>query len=197
MSISKTQIFNIALNILGVSTPLENPNSSDSRAILLNNYYELAKNCVLKDFDWNFASTYRILALSEERSVLNKYLYCYDYPNDCISARELFDSTAEFSLPFEIASVKSCPKVILTNAKNAILRYTRRIDKEIYFSCEFSMALSYYLASLTSNVIVGSLQKGELAFEKYKEILSRAKLLNAVEGADTVYDDKTYLDGRN
>ena len=59
------------------------------------------------------------------------------------------------------------------------------------------MALSYYLASLTSNVIVGSLQKGELAFEKYKEILSRAKLLNAVEGADTVYDDKTYLDGRN
>ena len=58
------------------------------------------------------------------------------------------------------------------------------------------MALAYYLASLTSNVLVGSIQKGELAYEKYKQILKRAKLLNAKEGSDFIYEDDTYLDSR-
>ena len=58
------------------------------------------------------------------------------------------------------------------------------------------MALSYYLASLTSNVISGSLQKGELAYEKYKQILKHAKLINASEGAENLVDDTTYIDSR-
>ena len=197
MSISKVQIFNITLNILGVSTSIENPNSPDSCAILLNNYYELAKEYVLKDFDWNFASTYRVLAVGEEQSVLNKFSYCYTYPNNCISAREVYDSYTQTEMPFKIATLESGSKVILTDAQGAILRYTRKIDKEIYFTGEFSMALAYYLASLTSNVIAGSLQKGELAYEKYKTFLKHAKMLNATEGADIIYDDKTYLDGRS
>ena len=91
MSISKVQIFNIALNILGVSTPLETVNSSDNKAILLNNYYELARNCVLKDFDWNFASTFRELSLSSKQECTFQYKYAYDYPNDCICARDVFE----------------------------------------------------------------------------------------------------------
>ena len=59
------------------------------------------------------------------------------------------------------------------------------------------MATAYYLASLTSNVITGSIQKGELAFEKYKVFTKRAKVLNATEGADNLYSEETYLDGRN
>ena len=41
MSLSRAKLYNITLNILGVSNPLENANSSDNRAILLNNNYEL------------------------------------------------------------------------------------------------------------------------------------------------------------
>ena len=66
MSLSKAQIFNISLNILGISNPLENANINDNRAILLNNYYELARDYVLKDFDWNFASTFKALTLCEK-----------------------------------------------------------------------------------------------------------------------------------
>ena len=58
------------------------------------------------------------------------------------------------------------------------------------------MALSYYLASLTSNVLVGSLQKGEMAYEKYQQILKRARVLNAQEGSDVLYDDDTYINSR-
>ena len=197
MSISKAQIFNITLNILGVSTPLENANSDDNRAILLNNYYELARDYVLKDYDWNFACTYKNLSLSEDENIAKKFVYCYDYPNDCICARDIFQQGAYVLQKFEVVSLSSGQKVILSDVENAILRYTKRIEKEIFFTCEFAMALSYYLASLTSSVITGSIQKGEIAYDKYRILLKRAKVLNAQEGTDYLYEDETYLDGRN
>ena len=41
---SRIQIYNIALNTLGISTPVENINIKDNKIILLNNYYDLAKD---------------------------------------------------------------------------------------------------------------------------------------------------------
>ena len=197
MSYSKAQIFNIALNILGVSTPLENANSTDNRAILLNNYYFLARDYVLKDFDWNFASAFKELALVQKFDLIADYKYCYDYPNDCICARDLFEKGDYKIQKFTISSLESGDKVILTNVERAVLRYTRRVDKETYFSCEFSIALAYYLASLTSNVITGSMQKGESAYQKYRDILKHAKVLNADEGIEDIYNENTYLDARS
>ena len=196
MANSKAQIFNIALNILGVSNPLENADSTDNRAILLNNYYKIARDYVLKDFDWNFASTFRELAGLNKSDNSSSWEYCFANPNDCICARDLFEK-GNFKLQkFEIASLLSGEKVILTNVLEPVLRYTKRVENEVYFSSEFTMALSHYLASLTSNVITGSATKGELAYEKYLKILKRAKTLNAREGADYIYDNNTYLDSR-
>ena len=196
MANSKAQIFNIVLNTLGVSNPLENADSSDNRAILLNNYYKIARDYVLKDFDWNFASTFRELAIIENADNSSNWEYCYAYPNDCICARDIFEKGSFELQKFEISSLSSGEKVILTNVSNPILRYTRRVENEVYFVSEFTMALSYYLASLTSNVITGSSTKGELAFEKYRKTLKRAKTLNAREGTDYVYREDTYLDSR-
>lgn len=196
MGHSKAQIFNITLNILGVSNPLENANSSDNRAILLNNYYKIARDYVLKDFDWNFACAFKELAQFAQNLNHSSYQYCYAYPNDCICARDVFQKGNFEIQKFEITSLENGEKAILTDTNEAVLRYTRRVEKEIYFTPEFSMALSYYLASLTSNVITGSIQKGEIAFEKYNKILKRAKLLNAREGADYIYSEDTYLDSR-
>ncbi len=196
MTQSKAQIFNITLNILGVSMPLENGNSTDNRAILLNNYYELARDYVLKDFDWNFASTFKELALCENPVSQFQYKYCYNYPNDCICTRDVFRKNSYAIEKYSISSLSNGQKVILCDVENAILRYTRRVEKEIFFSCEFAMALSYYLASLTANVLVGSIQKGEIAYEKYNQLIKRAKVLNAQEGVETIDDELTYLDSR-
>lgn len=196
MSLSRARIFNIVLNILGVSNPLENVNANDNRAILLNNYYDLARDYVLKDFDWNFASAYRELSLKNISLNHSSYNYVYDYPNDCICARDVFSKNTPELQKFCVSSFNDGDKVILTNTENAILRYTRRVEKEVYFSCEFTMALAHYLASLTSSVISGNLQKGEIAYEKYLKILKHARVLNAHEGAENLYDENTYLDSR-
>lgn len=197
MTFSKAQIFNITLNILGVSMPLENANSNDNRAILLNNYYFLARDYVLKDFDWNFASTFKELSLVQNFDLIFGYKYCYDYPNDCICARDVFEKGDYRIQKYTVASLENGDRAIFTNVEHAVLRYTRRIDKEIYFGCEFSMALAHYLAALTSNVLTGSTQKGEAAYQKYRAILKRAKVLNAEEGINNVYDENTYIDARS
>lgn len=196
MAISKTQIFNIALNILGVSNPLENPNSNDNRTILLNNYYELARDYVLKDFDWNFASCFKEISLCEEQIKYANFSYSYNYPNDCICIRDIFEKGNYISQKFSIVCQNNGNTVVLTDVKNPIIRYTKRIEKEIFFSCEFAMALAYYLASLSANVICGSVQKGEIAWDKYQKILKRAKVLNAYEANEILYNENDYLDAR-
>lgn len=192
---SRIQIYNIALNTLGISTPVENINIKDNKIILLNNYYDLAKDYVLRDFDWNFASTFRELSLKSSENI-GEYKYSYNYPNNCLCARNIFQKDNFVLQKFIVSTLIDEEKVILTNVEKPILRYTRRIDREIYFPSEFSMALSYYLAALTANVLTGNNQKGELAYEKYKSVLKHAKMLNAQEGADYIYEDTTYLDAR-
>ena len=78
MAISKIQIFNITLNILGVSVPIEKANYDDNRYILLNNYYELSRDYVLKDFDWNFASAYVEPSLIKINQDFSEYKYTFD-----------------------------------------------------------------------------------------------------------------------
>ena len=196
MTSSKAQIFNITLNILGVSNPLENANSTDNRAILLNNYYKLARDYVLKDFDWNFASTYKELSLIDDADNSSNWEYCFSYPNDCVCARDIFQKGTFQLQKFDISSLPTGEKVILTNVYEPVLRYTKRVENEVYFTSEFSMALAHYLASLTSCVITGNGTKGQMAYDKYLRILRRAKTLNAREGADYVYNDETYLESR-
>lgn len=197
MTISKAQIFNIALNILGVSTPLENPNSVDNRAILLNNYYELARDYVLKDFDWNFASAFKELSLCEEQLKMSGFKFTFNYPNDCLFARELFLKDNYFCEKFSVATLSNGNSVILTDVEVPVLRYTRRVEKEVFFTSEFAMALAHYLASLTANVIAGSVQKGENAWQKYIKILKHARVINAYESKEINYDVDEFLNARN
>ena len=64
MNYTKAKIFNMALKNLRVSVSIQNPNQSDKNTIILNEFYDSAKEQVLKDFDWNFANSYRELTLT-------------------------------------------------------------------------------------------------------------------------------------
>ncbi len=196
MIFSKTMIFNLTLNALGVSSAIENSNmQSDTRAILLNNQYEFARDNVLKDFDWNFAMAFKDLALTGNKCPDPKYLYEFAYPNDCVSARAVLDELGK-EKQFRPATNESGQKVILTKINPCKLRYTRLVTKEALFCPEFAFALVQMLAFLTSEVITGSSEKGNNALKKYQMIIGKAKAQNANEGADEDENDTTYIDDR-
>ena len=198
MTISKTTIFNMALNELGVSAPITNADAQDdTRAIILNNFYETARDEVLKAFDWNFAEKYRVLTRTKDDCIDPRYNYVYDFPDDCLSAREIYVIDGDKKKKkFRVSANEQGKKVILTEHDGVVLRYTRMVKKENFFDSEFAMSLALYLAALTGQSIIGSEQKALNALRKYNERVKLGQVANASEGQQKDEDDSTYLDAR-
>lgn len=196
MNYTKAKIFNIALKNLRVSVSIQNANQSDKNTNILNEYYDSAKEQVLKDFDWNFANCYRELALTGNIPMNPKYLYEYDYPNDCIFTREIISYVSDEPVEFEVASNSTGQKIINTNITPAVLRYTKLIDNESLFSSEFAMALCWYLAFLAAPAITGNRSIQSDCLNIYKNILAKAKSLNASEGYVNNKDICSWIEAR-
>ena len=197
MAYSKVGIFNMALHHLSVTAPISvNSMDKDSKAIILNNFYETARDEVLKAFDWGFASAYKDLTLSTEKSPNPKYPFVYDCPNDCITARAIIDTVKGDERKFEPYINSNGDKSYLAEVECARLRYTKRVEKEVLFEPEFALTLSYYLAALAGETITGQQKKADACLQKYEWKLKKAKQLNAQEGAAEDEDNSEYYDVR-
>ena len=175
MNYTKAKIFNITLKNLRVSVSIQNSNQTDKNTLVLNEFYDVAREQVLKDFDWNFANSYRELSLTGNIPQNPKFLYEYDYPNDCVFAREIIPYVSSDLVEFEIASNVAGQKVINTNQTPAILRYTKSVDNETLFSTEFVMALSWYLSFLAAPAITGNRAIQSDCMNVYTHILAKSK----------------------
>lgn len=196
MNFTKAKIFNITLKNLRVSVGIQNSNQSDKNTVVLNEFYDIAREQVLKDFDWNFANSYRELSLTGNIPQNPKFLYEYDYPNDCVFAREIIPYVNSEIVEFEIAANEDGQKVINTNQTPAILRYTKTVDNESFFSAEFVMALCWYLAFLAAPAITGNRAIQSDCLNVYTNILAKSKALNASEGYIKNDDGCSWLDAR-
>ena len=197
MAYSKVGIFNMALHHLSITAPISvNSMDKDSKAIILNNFYETASDEVLKAFDWGLASAYKDLTLSTEKSPNPKYPFVYDCPNDCITARAIIDTVKGDERKFEPYINSNGDKSYLAEVECARLRYTKRVEKEVLFEPEFALTLSYYLAALAGETITGQQKKADACLQKYEWKLNKAKQLNAQEGAAEDEDNSEYYDVR-
>ena len=197
MAYSKVGIFNMALHHLSITAPISvNSMDKDSKAIILNNFYETARDEVLKAFDWGFASAYKDLILSTEKSPNPKYPFVYDCPNDCVTARAIIDTVKGDERKFEPYINSNGDKSYLAEVECARLRYTKRVEKEVLFEPEFALTLSYYLAALAGETITGQQKKADACLQKYEWKLKKAKQLNAQEGAAEDEDNSEYYDVR-
>ena len=196
MNYTKAKIFNMVLKNLRVSVNIQSANQTDKNTIVLSEFYDSAREQVLKDFDWNFANSYRELSLTGSIPQNPKFLYEYDYPNDCLFAREIMPYVDKEIVEFEIASNAKGNKVINTNITPAVLRYTKSIENETYFSTEFTMALCWYLSFLAAPAITGNRAIQSDCLSIYTNMLAKAKTLNASEGFVKTADVCSWFDER-
>ena len=198
MTISKTKIFNMALNELGVSAPIANADAQDdSRAIILRNFFETARDEVLKCFDWSFAEKYRTLTPTTDECPDPRFFYVYDVPNDCLCAREVYEKGGDGTKrKFRVSANSEGKKIILANVSDVVLRYTRRVDNESFFDSEYAMTLALYLAALTGQTITGNAERANNALKKYWDKVRYGQISSAQEGQELDTDNSTYLDAR-
>ena len=209
MNYGKSQIYILALRNLGVSTGVVSPSSTDRNKTILDTYYEIARDKVLGDHDWNFANKYRLLTPTINNEYLHpKYLYQFDYPNDCLAIREMYIYTnrniseeeisfynmrnsdiEEESLDslktqeFEVLIDDTGYRCICTNIEVPVIRYTQvygSIEAKS-FTPDFVMALSWYLAALSAPSITGARAKMSDCISMYRQMLREAMTTDANE----------------
>lgn len=141
-------ICNLALVRIGQSvqiTSITSPTTNEERLCAL--VYPIARDFVLREAPWNFATKTAALAGSTTGPAL--WAYQYDYPSDCIRVLKVLGGTSprvDEPQPFEVFNSGSARK-IATNQASASARYTMQVTDPTLFDTQFISALAMYLAS--------------------------------------------------
>lgn len=154
---SDIQICNMAIGALGSGKLIANFTEKSDEARACNLHYDTARDKVLAEFPWPFASKYGALGLVAT-TPNDDWLYSYGYPSDCITAIKVVGAgrnpARNQEIPFEVGN-SGTSRIILTNQADAVLKYTARITNTGLFPPDFVKVLSLYLAAQIGPSITG------------------------------------------
>ena len=176
---AKVDIANMALSHLAVGKTIANVETDTANeATVVRRFYEIARQATLRDFPWPFATRITALALIEEEPN-TEWGYSYRYPTDCVYLRRILsgirNDSRQSRSPYKIAS-DSQGALIFSDEEDAEIEYTLDSSQPQFYTPDFVLAFSYYLAALIGPELTGGDQfkLGERALQMYRFEISRA-----------------------
>jgi len=177
---SSTEICNLALSHIGVGKEIANLETEKSEeAAACRRFYDTARDEVLRDFTWPFATVMATLGLIEE-DPNDEWSYSYRYPSDCLMFRRILSGqrtdTRDTRVPYKIAQ-DSSGTLIFTDQENAECEYTIREDDPLRYPPDFVLAFSFLLASYIAPRLTGGdpFKLGQRALQLYALQISKAQ----------------------
>lgn len=179
MASSKVGIVNIALSHLSIGKTvavLETEKSEE--AVTARLFYDVAREATLREFPWPSSSRVIAIALVEE-APNSEWAYSYRYPTDCLKIRRILsgirNDTRQSRIPYRILSDEQ-GSLVYTDKENAEIEYTVNAVSPQFYSADFVMAFSLYLAHLMAPRLTGGDQfkLGARALGLYDLEISRA-----------------------
>jgi hypothetical protein len=200
---SDVDICNLALANLGDTATVASidPPESSAQAEHCARFYPMARNALLEMANWNFAM--RRATLAELTNTSTEWQFAYAMPSNVIKviAVHLAEATDDYSqvlalseslqfpqdsMPVDMASIYTPQPftievnddgddIILTNAEDAVARYTAIVTDPTKFSPLFVIALSW----LMSSMLAGPLMKGETGAAESKRCLGMLQVFLA------------------
>ena len=207
-TVSEVKICNLALSNLGARSRIESLTENSTEAKECNLWYDFAREAALEAFDWNFATKRLTLATDVEAPPDNEWSYRYQYPSDCVSAREIVnpfgnpsyigeDPLLGDAIPFVVeTSSDGTRKTILTDLNNADLRYTRNLDDTTLFSNHFIFTMAAQLAMLMAVALTGKVALRQSLNEEFQRLIRIAPAHNANEAVRRKPVDSVSIRGR-
>ena len=197
---SEVDICNLALSHIGASATISSLTEQSEEAFHCNLLYADARDTLLRTFPWGFAT--RHVALSDVGTPPGNWLYRYQYPNDCLYAREILQTNtvpgASDPIPFTVALSDTLDsKVILTDQVTATLVYTFQATNTLVFEPMFTNALAWKLASEVAMPLVRDEKRMQTAYEMHLQVLSEAKTYNANESHEDRNREAGWITGRS
>jgi hypothetical protein len=181
---SIVQICNMALTRIGQSQLIDSISEQSKAAELCALHYETCRDQVLQDFPWSFAEA-RVYLADIGAPPMN-WAYRYRYPADCLQARYLAIPgqpmpSADYRVPFQVIHAQG-GRAIVSNAAEAELVYTVRLDDTTYFTPAFTDALSWRLAAELAIGLTAKPDGYAAAYRNYQIAISKAQALAFEEG---------------
>lgn len=180
---SEVDIYNMALNQVGHSKTVANPNEDSKEARICRAHFANLRDFALRDFDWNFARRHKALALSTDAAPTN-WLYNYTLPQDCLKARRIAVPGVRVAkkgerIPFEVAGGR-----IFTDQPDAELIYTARVTDTTQFDSMFVMALAWLMVPYVAMGLVIKTDAAQMGHQNYRIVSSQAIAADMGEGFD-------------
>lgn len=147
---SQVEIYNMALSNIGISETVASLDERSKARATCSRFWDIARDSVLADFPWPFATKYATLA--DLGTPPTNWLYRYQYPTDCLRAMYLtlpgvrrppIDLQPKYETAYGDGG-----QVIFSDTPNAELVYIVRVLDEVRFPPLFVTALAWKLASL-------------------------------------------------
>lgn len=198
---STVDICNLALMHIGTGTSIASLSEQSAEARICARSYETAKDAVLRDHNWNFAT--KFLSLADIGTPPEGWAYRYQYPNDCIKAIAVHQGANANSKNSTLNSFRVITqsdlgsKAIICNLSPATLEYVARVENPEIFDPLFTEALSLRLSSLIAFTLTGKTRLRNDALKLYDEILSSARFADAQEGQSSDLTEPDWITKRN
>lgn len=186
MAISKTELVNKALTLVGAN-PITNLDTDDTQnAKVVNRVYEISLRAILSECKWNFATTRKLL--SSVSTTLDWYdtgeTYIYQKPVDCIRIFGTNDPDATW---------REEGDYIISDTQGLGIRYVYYLDIPSKYPASFVEAFIDKLASDICYMILNSSTKAEEMYKKYQSVsLPNARAENAQVGTQQVMKDDAW-----
>lgn len=182
MATTEVDICNIALFRVGageIGSLTEKSVAAEKCRVL----YPQARDVVLTEAAWPFATATRSLGLKAEQP--EEWEFAYGYPNDCLTVQYIVPvaNSRAFSgsvygnadvpiVPFDVMLDSGGSSVIVTNQESAKICYTKKIEDVRIFTPMFVESVAWLLAQDLAPILGGKsanyyLQRAALNYASY------------------------------
>jgi len=195
---TKTEICNYALEYIGRKTIANIDAVPGTRETnVCKRFYDLARQGVLRDHKWGFA-TRSITLASVDTADFVGWDYAYQYPVDALYASEIYNSAESDPIAYTIESNHDLDgKFILTDQDDAILIYVADTDETHLFDSQFVEALSFKLAAMITVPLKGENQLQQTMAQNYGMAITKAKASDSNERHAEPNTDSSLLNSRS
>lgn len=175
---SVIEICNIALSRLGNSRTINSLTEQSKEAGVCSLHYEPARDAVLSDFDWSFAT--KRVALADTGAPPPDWQYAYRYPTDCMRIIELMvpgmrNVPSRLRIEYTTGSdADGTGKLIYTEQEMAWLKYVGLVTDPNMYDAVFRDALSWRMAGEMAMSLTSGPQLGQNAMTMYAQVIRSA-----------------------
>lgn len=181
MAINTTKICNMAIIHVG-GNKISSINDNSVEAIACEIHYETARDKVLADKDWTFATSRAEIAQNASNPVFG-YQGSFTIPSDCLRVIEVFEDANAFQRsenPLEWEREEN--NINADTTGSVFIRYIKRIEATSRYSAGFIDALHHYLAYLLAVPLAQSKSLQKDMMNLYLRALKDAANADGLQG---------------